>query len=101
MPRPVFQPGLVYPRDRVGEYTEREGTVIKVVVDVSVRVTMRTKDWGDITGYRERPMPLPQVGDWVRMRVYRYEDNRVIEWSAPPSIPVKRVPFWKRIGEWL
>lgn len=82
----LFEPGLVYPHDGLGTYTEVSGEVIKVQGfdgDDFTSVVVQTEH-GPISAWTKSKY-APKVGYNAVIRVYRepVSDNIIASWSAP------------------
>jgi hypothetical protein len=106
----LFEPGVVYPSDHVGEYVEVSGVILEVgeplsdSVSVTIEVPPGVRGEGRHTGYWTGPGiergDLPPVGGKATLHLYRagggwYPDDRVVSWSAGPA-PKPAAPRWER-----
>ncbi len=96
---PLFEPGLKYPRDRVGEYVDVIGEVVLFEEDGCVTIST---SYGNIRGWTDEDGPItryamqnPGVLKYAHIRVYNagggwYPDNKLIaisrdRESLPPA----------------
>lgn len=81
MGRNLFEPGVAYPTDEMGDFVELYGTV----TGVSDKLVTVDTDAGTYSGVCE--LPEPKIGYEAKIRIYRigggwYPDHRVTEWSS-------------------
>lgn len=85
-PKPLFERGVVYPRDEVGEYVELTGVVLSVgeqeYADDEVAVVVKT-DRGECTGWTNYP---PKIGYTAVIHLYNwgggwYPDDSIVSWQ--------------------
>ena len=91
MAQPLWQKGVIYPSDEVGEYVELEGTIVEIDDPMGDTVAMKVSvpGRGVWTVFDYLTHYMPKVGYDATIRTYRwgggwYPDDRLMSWRSHP-----------------